>query len=210
MAYDSMSRIYYMKQSAVNRSPDEPGADGAEQLGARLRALRGRRGLTLDALAERSGVSKAMLSKIERGATNPTVNIASRVARGLGVSLAELAGVEERRPALVVPAARRLPFEDPETRVTRHIFPALAGGALEFLHLTLPPGTDTGDLPQHRSGSETYIVVDRGQLQAYVGDEHFVLGEEDVLYFGGDVAHRFANTGADECHCFVIGTRGET
>jgi transcriptional regulator with XRE-family HTH domain len=197
-----------MKQEAGNGSSGETAADGSEQLGQRLRALRGRLGLTLDALAERSGVSKAMLSKIERGATNPTVNVASRVARGLGVSLAELAGVEERRPALVVPAARRLAFEDPETGVTRHIFPALAGGSLEFLHLTLPPRSDTGDLPPHRAGSETYIVVDRGQLQAYVVDEHFVLGEEDVLYFGGDVTHRFANTGTSECHCFVISTRG--
>lgn len=197
-----------MKHGPVNRSPDEAGVGGGEQLGPRLRALRGRRGLTLDALAERTGVSKAMLSKIERGATNPTVNIAARVARGLGVSLAELAGVEERRSALKVPASRRLAFDDPETGVTRHIFPALAGGALEFLHLTLPPGSSTGDLPPHRTGSETYIVVDRGQLQAHVGDEHFVLQEEDVLYFGGDVAHRFTNTGTSECHCFVISTRG--
>jgi transcriptional regulator with XRE-family HTH domain len=179
-----------------------------DQLGKRLRTLRGQQGLTLDALAQQSGVSKAMLSKLERGASNPTVAVAVRVAQALGVSLAELAGVEERHPAVHVPATKRLAFADPDTGVTRHIFPALASGTLEFLHLTLPPRSGTGPLPPHRTGSETYLVVDRGQLEAHIGAEVYRMAEEDVLFFGGDMAHQFVNTGEEECHCFVIITRG--
>ena len=55
-------------------------AAGAEQLGKRIRDLRTQQGLTLEALAEKSGVSRAMLSKIERGENNPTLVVAAKVA----------------------------------------------------------------------------------------------------------------------------------
>ena len=57
--------------------------------------MRREKGLTLEELAERSGVSRAMLSKIERGEKNPTLIVAAKLAEGLGVSLSRLLGVEE-------------------------------------------------------------------------------------------------------------------
>src|ERR1700745_1378851 len=102
----------------------------AAQLGRRVRELRPRSGLTLEALAQRTGVSRAMLSKLERGAASPTVGVASRVAQVLAVSLGELVGLEAQRAAVLVPASRRMVFTDPASGVPRHIFPALDGGAL--------------------------------------------------------------------------------
>ena len=72
-------------------------AVSSEQLGKRVKELRGRRGLTLEALAERSGVSRAMISKLERGEKNPTLVVAAKLADGLGVTLSQLVGMEERR-----------------------------------------------------------------------------------------------------------------
>ena len=57
------------------------------RLGERVRALRRERGLTLDGLAGRSGGSRAMIPKLERGDKNPTLVVAAKVAQGLGVSL---------------------------------------------------------------------------------------------------------------------------
>ncbi|HEX5699055.1 MAG TPA: helix-turn-helix transcriptional regulator, partial [Rubrobacter sp.] len=73
------------------------------RLGDRVRELRRRRSLTLEELAERSGVSRAMISKLERGEKNPTLVVAAKVAEGLGVSLSRLLGMEERRSVVVVP-----------------------------------------------------------------------------------------------------------
>ena len=62
------------------------------RLGERARALRRERGLTLDVLAERSGVSRAMISKLERGEKNPTLVVAAKVAEGLEVSCRSSSG----------------------------------------------------------------------------------------------------------------------
>ena len=59
-------------------------------VGAQIRARRQQQGLTLDALAQRSGVSSAMLSEVERSVKNPTVKLAWQIARALGCSLTEL------------------------------------------------------------------------------------------------------------------------
>ncbi|MFL6031771.1 MAG: helix-turn-helix domain-containing protein, partial [Rubrobacteraceae bacterium] len=78
------------------------------RLGERVRALRRERGWTLEVLAERSGVSRAMISKLERGEKNPTLVVAAKVAEGLGMNLSQLIGVEEKRKVVVVPRERRI------------------------------------------------------------------------------------------------------
>src|ERR671916_3400603 len=76
------------------------------ELGAWVRGLRRERGLTLEELAERSGVSRAMISKVERGEKNPTLVVAAKLAEGLGITLSQLAGMEERRGTILIPPQR--------------------------------------------------------------------------------------------------------
>src|ERR687889_1987286 len=92
-----------------------------ERLGTRVKELRRRGGLTLEDLAERAGVSRAMISKLERGEKNPTLVVAAKVAEGLGVSLSQLVGVEERREVVVVPRERRMIMRDPGTGFERQL-----------------------------------------------------------------------------------------
>src|SRR5918911_915663 len=87
------------------------------RLGGRVRELRRGRRLTLEELAGLSGVSRAMISKLERGEKNPTLVVAAKLAEGLGVTLSQLAGMEERREIVVVPRERRMAMRDPETGV---------------------------------------------------------------------------------------------
>ncbi|MCC7345992.1 MAG: helix-turn-helix transcriptional regulator, partial [Variibacter sp.] len=75
------------------------------RLATRLRGLRAAQALTLDALAERSGVSRSMISLIERGESSPTASVLHRLATGLGVTLAALFAEEARPDA--APVARR-------------------------------------------------------------------------------------------------------
>src|SRR3712207_6195178 len=119
-----------------------------EQLGARVKELRRRRGLTLDVLAQRAGVSRAMISKIERGEKNPTLVVAAKVAGGLGVSLSELLTAEERREIVVIPREGRMTVRDPETGFERQLLsPTFGGRGVEFVRNVVPHGSTSGAFP---------------------------------------------------------------
>lgn len=179
------------------------------RLGARVKDLRRERGFTLDELAGRSGVSRAMISKLERGEKNPTLVIAARLAEGLGVSLSRLAGVEERREVVVVPKERRTVLRDPETGFERQaLSPTFAGRGVEFLRNVVPEGSTSGDFPAHRKGVEEHIVVEKGELEATLGGERYLLREGDALYFEADVTHRFDNAGRGECAYYLVISSG--
>ncbi len=180
------------------------------RLGERVRGLRRERGLTLDLLAERSGVSRAMISKLERGEKNPTLVVAAKVAEGLGVRLSQLVGVEERREVVVVPRGRRMVVRDPETGFERQLLsPSFGGRGIEFIKNVVPEDSTSGEFPPHRRGVEEYVVVERGRLRAFLGGEDYLLEEGDALYFEADVSHRFDNAGTGECSYYlVIASRG--
>jgi transcriptional regulator with XRE-family HTH domain len=175
------------------------------RLGQRVRALRRERGWTLEVLAERSGVSRAMISKLERGEKNPTLVVAAKVAEGLRMNLSELVGVEEKRKVVVVSRGKRMTMRDPETGFERQLLsPSLGGRGVEFMRNVVPEGSTSGDLPPHRRGVEEFLVVERGRLRAILGGEEYVLEEGDVAYFEANVAHRFDNAGAGECSYYLV------
>ena len=175
------------------------------KLGARVKDLRRRRGLTLEELAASSGVSRAMLSKVERGEKNPTLVVAAKVAEGLGVGLSELLGAQERREVVVVPYDRRPTMRDPETGFERQLLsPPFSGRGVEFVRNVVPQGASSGRFPPHRRGVEEYVVVENGRLRAVLGGEERILDEGDALYFEADVPHRFDNVGEGECSYYLV------
>jgi transcriptional regulator with XRE-family HTH domain len=171
-------------------------------LGNEVRSRRVRLGLTLDGLAERSGVSRAMLSEIERGAKNPTIRVVAQIAEGLGCTVSALLG-EPAPPAgeaEVVRAAERRTLVDPRSGVARHaLSPATQRRGLEVLWYDLPAGADTGDFPPHRPGVEEQLTVVRGALDCRIGDRRLSLETGDSLWFRADVAHGFRNRGEEPC-----------
>lgn len=180
-------------------------AVSSTRLGARVKDLRRRRGLTLEELAGSSGVSRAMLSKVERGEKNPTLVVAAKVAEGLGVGLSELLGTEERREVVVVPRDRRPVMRDPESGFERQLLsPPFGGRGVEFVRNVVPEGATSGRFPPHRRGVEEYIVVEKGRLRAALGGEERVLHEGDALYFEADIPHRFDNVGEGECSYYLV------
>jgi transcriptional regulator with XRE-family HTH domain len=186
-------------------------AVSAERLGARVRELRKRRGMTLAALAERSGVSRAMLSKLERGEKNPTLVVAARIAEGFGVTLSGLLGTEERREVVVVPRERRVVMRDPETGFERQLLsPAFGARGVEFVRNVVPEGASSGEFPPHRKGVEEHVVVERGRLRAVLGGDEYLLEEGDAVFFEADAPHRFDNAGEGECSYYLVISSGGT
>jgi transcriptional regulator with XRE-family HTH domain len=180
------------------------------RLGGRVRELRRGRGLTLEELARLSGVSRAMISKLERGEKNPTLVVVAKLAEGLGVTLSKLAGIEERREVIVVPRDRRMIIRDSETGFERQLLsPNFVGRGVEFIRNEIPEGSTSGEFPPHRRGVEEHIVVERGSLRAMLGGEEYLLREGDAVYFEADLPRRFDNAGEGECSYYlVISSRG--
>jgi len=172
-----------------------------------IRARRAALGLTLDGLAERSGVSRAMLSEIERGAKNPTIRVVAQIAEGLSCTVSALLG-EPPPPAgelAIVRAGERPTLLDPASGVARaQLAPALLRRGLEVLWYELPPGQETGEFPPHRPGVEEHLTLVRGALDCRVGDRRLTLAAGDALWFRADVPHAFRNPGQEPCAYLLL------
>lgn len=180
--------------------------EGPPPLGTRLRSLRRKKQWTLAALAEKSGVSKAQLSKIERGETSPTVALAARIAGALGIGLSELIQQPSSNAQVrVTRAAERLEFRDPKTGLVRELIsPPFENRRFELVRHLLPQGSSSGRLPAYPRGVEKQLVVTRGQLRVQVDEASYALDCGDALYFEADVEHEFVNTGDVDCDYFLV------
>jgi transcriptional regulator with XRE-family HTH domain len=192
------------KSTMVEAGPDElVGADDGgldlAQLGSRIRALRGMHGLTLDEAALRCGVSRSMLSAVERGEKIPTVLVLHRIAVGLGSNITRLLGEEQEAPVVVLRRDAQDVARDPSGWERRNLAPAQPGVAFEFMRTTIPPGVDAGEFPPHPAGSREYVAVEQGQLRLTVSGTLYLLGTGDSIAYHGDCWHAFANPGPDEC-----------
>jgi transcriptional regulator with XRE-family HTH domain len=197
------------EEEVANTKTEE--AVSSRRIGERVKAMRREAGMTLDGLAERAGVSRAMLSKMERGEKNPTLVIAARVSDGLGVTLTQLIDTERGRKAVLIPRDDRRVSRDPRTGAERQEIFALTGGrGVGIAYNSLPEGAGCGDLSAHQSGVEQYIIVERGRLRVAIGGEEYALETGDALYFEADAPHRFDNAGEGECGYYSVVYSGES
>jgi transcriptional regulator with XRE-family HTH domain len=166
-------------------------------------ALSGRRerlGLTLRALAARSGVSSSMISDIERGAKSPTISTLSALAEALAVPVSALVdGTTSATTRLrVVRASDRLAFIDPASGAKRDSFgPAVAGSKLEFLRYAVPPHAVAGPFPAHASGTIEHIHLAAGRLRVMLGTDTVMLEAGDSCTCLADAQHGFDNREGD-------------
>ena len=164
----------------MDRSP----SDVEARLAQRLRALRTERALTLEGLAERSGVSRSMISLIERGESSPTAAILDRLATGLGLSLAALFADSERPDA--DPVARRATqpvWRDPETGYRRrHLSPLGYPTPIELVEVEFPAGARVAyESAPLGIGIRQQIWVIEGTMELTVGERVHRLDEGDLI-----------------------------
>jgi transcriptional regulator with XRE-family HTH domain len=178
------------------------------EIGPAIRARRHARGMTLESLAAGSGVSRAMLSDVERGAKNPTIKVVSRIAAALDLSVSDLLEerlVEGAQGLSLMRAGERRVLVDPHSGVERHILaPTFQRHGIEVLWYSIPPGQSTGAFPPHRAGVEEHITIVQGCLHARLGAQEVMLAAGDSLAFHSDMTHEFRNPGAEPCHYFLI------
>lgn len=137
----------------------EPGLPLEKEFGDAVRLTRQAKGLTLDELADRSSVSRAALSKIERGERNPSLKYALQIAEALRTPLSELLG-QRHQPITVVRQGETIRLVDPTSRAVRESLLRPQPGA-ELIRYTLPPCTAIDPFPFHEAGTtETFVVLE--------------------------------------------------
>lgn len=184
--------------------PDPRSAE-MQQIATELRERRRRQGLSLEALSARSGVSRSMISKVERGEAVPSTVVLSRLAEALGSTFAQLMMPAPEREILVIPRAHQPVLRDDATGFARRVLsPVLPGRGIDFVLNTLPPGAGTGDFTPHRLGVEEYIYVLSGRLDASIGEHLAVLEAGDSLFFDASIGHAFRNPGAAPCEYLLV------
>ena len=170
--------------------------DISKIVGENLRQLRTERNLSLGQLGELSGVSKVMLSQIERGESSPTINTLWKIAGGLKVTYSQLLERQERDTA-VVRGAEIVP--QPEEGGHYRLYccwPTTPQRNFELFRIELDVGhSHTTD--GHNERTEEYILVIAGQLSLTVGGETHVLNPGDSVRFAASGEHIYASTGAE-------------
>jgi transcriptional regulator with XRE-family HTH domain len=154
-----------------------------DRIARQVRALRDDRGLSLDALAARSGVSRSMISLIERGESSPTAVVLEKLAAGLDVPLASLFDEPAAAPDPVARAADQPPWRDPASGyVRRNVSPSGFPTPIRIVDVSFPPGARVA----YESGTRGSTVhqqvwVLEGAIEVTVGDEHHRLDAGDCL-----------------------------
>ncbi len=182
-----------------------PRSDIHDRLAASLREARKARGLSLDAVAKLSGVSRSMVSQIERGESSPTVAILWNLTQALQV---DFAGLLEGRPApgIEVTRAGAAPVMQraPGVRI-RILSPAEAVGEHEVYDLTFAAGAALVS-DAHSAGCREHLTVLEGQVTVRSGDEAEDLGPGDVARYAADRGHEIRAVGAARAILIVQGS----
>lgn len=169
-------------------------SDPAGDIGKNIRARRRGLGLSLDALAKRSGVSPTMLSEVERSVKNPTVKLAYQIARALGCTLTDLLSERPRPSVTVVRADERRRLVDPESEVTRWgIRTTLLGEGLEVAWYELPGKRSSGEMSPNRPGVIELVTVLSGTLTLVLGGEETRLSKDDSAMYAPSVVTEYRN-----------------
>ena len=164
-------------------------------LASRIRAARSRRGLSLGELASTAGVSKSLVSQIERGIAAPSIDTVRRLASALELPVFSLF-MEEPDNGMIVRRGERRVVRYPGSGATREILSPTLSGRMVLVWVTFPPGED-GREPVRHVGEESVVVI-RGTLEVLLGEERVLLEIGDSMTFDPEVPHFFRNPTATE------------
>ncbi|OWQ48011.1 helix-turn-helix domain-containing protein [Roseateles sp. L2-2] len=165
------------------------------RVGATLQTLRQAQGLSLDELSRRAGVSKSMLSQIERNQANPTVAVVWRLANALRVELSELLGGERpAAPTIEVVASHGTPaLSSPDGLCRLRILgPIDLAGNFEWYELTVQPGGAL-ESAAHEPGSREHLSVLGGELEVTAGGSRQIVKTGETARYAVDGAHAIRN-----------------
>lgn len=178
-------------------------------IGEKLRALRLKKKMGLVELGRHTGLSAAMLSKVERGKLFPTLPTLLRIALVFGVGLEYFFSDDQKRHVLgIVQRAQRKRFpERPDGKDISFYFEALDFAAvdrkLNAYYAEFQPLQSGKSRTHHHAGAE-FLSVLRGKLEIRVGTEDHILDSGDSIYFDSSLPHSYRRVSSKPCAAIVV------
>lgn len=175
----------------------------ARSLAGTLQAARQARDLSAAALAERAGVSRAMIGKIERGTVQPTAALLGKLAGALGMTLSELVARAEEDRGRLVRLADQPVWADPDTGYRRRAVSPVPGGPIELVEVELPGGSRVSFPPDTYTYVHHQIWLLSGRLDFHEGDTVHELSAGDCLQLGPPAPCTYVNPTDRPCRYLV-------
>ena len=193
------------KRSPPGAPPAEPADAISRHLGGRVRQLRSERDWSLEVLAGASGVSRSMLSQIEREQANPTLAVTLRIAQAFGMTLGELVQIPDATSSINVIRADDRAYHyrsDRHCRI-RTLSPLNLEKDVEFYEVQLQPGGALRSAP-HFQGTREFLTVETGQVRVESAADGELLHPGDSASFRADVPHAIINAGPGVAVFFLV------
>jgi transcriptional regulator with XRE-family HTH domain len=181
--------------------------DPTTAIAHRLRTEREARDWTIAELAERSGVSKAMISKVERGEASPTAMLLGRLSGAFGLTLSTLLARAEDAGKRLARAAEQSVWQDPETGYVRRAVSPPAGGPLQLVQVELPAGARVSYPASAFAFIHQQIWMTGGTLLFRAGKVEHRLRRGDCLQLGPPADCSFVNPGPGLCSYLIAVVR---
>ena len=191
----------------MSNPPADSNDPTSHALCSRVTALRKKHKLTLDQLAAASGVSRSMLSQIERGQANPTLTVTFRIAQAFGMSIGELVDQPWQSSTIEVVHGEdksNLFRADKECQI-RTLSPLHIEKNIEFYELRIAAGSSLTSAP-HFEGTKELLTITRGRARVVSGDTNCELDQGDSAHYRGDLNHSIENRGDGELVCYLVVT----
>ena len=169
-------------------------------IGARLRSARQARGLTLQAVADATGLNKGFLSRLERDEVSPSVASLVSVCEVIGVRVGELF---EPPSTSLVRASEGRPINFGGRNVREFLLTPGTQGHLQVIHSILEPGGEGGAELYTLDCEVEFVYVVRGDLEISLATESVLLSAGDAFTFPGREPHTWSNARKDE-ECEVL------
>ncbi|AWZ49005.1 helix-turn-helix domain-containing protein [Hathewaya limosa] len=167
-------------------------------IGNNLSAIRNKRKLSLDEVANLTGVSKAMLAQIEKGKSNPTVSTLWKISTGLKVPFSSFME-KEKINYKVVDSSKITPISEENNKMKIYpIFPFDIKNNFEILKIDLEKECIHSS-EKHAEGVEEYIIVTEGTLKMNFESESVILKKETCIKFDANIMHTYENIGDEKC-----------
>jgi len=181
-------------------------ADLTPIVGHNLKRLRSQRGLSLERMAQASGVSRAMLGQIELSQSTPTINVLWKIAAALDVPFSALISDRPTGGTVVLTAAHaKILTSHDGTYSSRALFPFDIPRKVEFYELHLATGAIERADP-HPPGTTENLVVSQGSVEITVDDKPHGLETGDAILFEADVPHSYRNPGTTDAVMYLVMT----
>ncbi len=164
-----------------------------ERLGNRIRKLRISKGMNLTAFAKKIDKTPSYLSQVERGMASPSIMALREIAEALNVPMFYFL-IDDKKQSVIVRKNERKVLEFPKSHLTYELLSPDVSQRIQMIRTRIEVGASSCSKPLSHEGEECTLVIE-GKMEIKIGDEIFLLGEGDSIYYLASIPHKITSTG---------------